>query len=115
MVNFTVLGYGVLMSSKIICHFENSQLIFTWHKMVSMCAKFHCHIISSSTLDTPNKIGLNIIFYCYFFEIVVNLKTDSYQEFDFQKIGITRFQMSDHITQMIWQIQISWQRFSKIT
>ena len=32
---------------KIIRHFENSQLIFTWHMMASMCAKFHCHTISS--------------------------------------------------------------------
>ena len=81
MVNFTVLRNVVLTSSKIIHHFENSQLIFTWHKMASMCAKFHCHTISSlentrvghfcsppppsqrkyATPDTPNKIGLNII------------------------------------------------------
>ena len=78
MLNFTVLRNVVLTSSKIIRHFENSQLIFTWHKMVSMCAKFHCHTISSlentsvghfcplpflpqikyATPDTPNKIGL---------------------------------------------------------
>ena len=47
MVNFTVLHNVVLTSSKIIHHFENSQLIFTWNKMASMCAKFHCHTISS--------------------------------------------------------------------
>ena len=47
MVNFTVLCNVVLMSSKIIRHFENPQLIFTWHKIASMCAKFHCHTISS--------------------------------------------------------------------
>ena len=79
MVNFTVLRNVVLTSSKIIRHFENSQLIFTWHKMVSMCAKFHCHTISSlenarvghfcplpppfpqikyAIPDIPNKIGL---------------------------------------------------------
>ena len=76
MVNFTVLCNVVLTSSKIIRHFENSQLISTWHKMASMCAKFHCHTISSlentrvghfypsppkikyATPDTPNKIGL---------------------------------------------------------
>ena len=80
MVNFTVLRNVVVTSSKIICHFENSQLIFIWHKMASMYAKFHCHTISSlenigvghghfytppptpqikyATLDTPNKIGL---------------------------------------------------------
>ena len=34
-------------TSKIIRHFENSQLIFTWNKMASMCAKFHCLNISS--------------------------------------------------------------------
>ena len=79
MVNFTVLRNVVLTSSKIIRHFENSQLIFTWHKMASMCAKFHCHTISSlentrvghfctppkkikhATPDTPNKIGLNSV------------------------------------------------------
>ena len=33
MVNFTVLRNAVLTSSKIIRHFENSKLIFTWHKM----------------------------------------------------------------------------------
>ena len=67
MVNFTVLRNFVLTSSKIILHFENSQLIYTWHKMASMCAKFHCHTISClentrvghfATPDTPNKIGL---------------------------------------------------------
>ena len=47
MVNFTVLRNVVPTSSKIIRHFENPQLIFTWHKMASMCAKFHCHTISS--------------------------------------------------------------------
>ena len=47
MVNFTVLRNVVLTSSKIIRHIENSQLIFTQHKMASMCAKFHCHTISS--------------------------------------------------------------------
>ena len=47
MVNFTVLRNVVLTSSKIIRHFENSQLIFIWYKMVSMRAKFHCHTISS--------------------------------------------------------------------
>ena len=47
MVNFTVSRNAVLTSSKIIRHFEYSQLIFTWHKMASMCAKFHCHPISS--------------------------------------------------------------------
>ena len=47
MVNFTVLRNVVLTSSKIICYFENSQLIFTWYKMASMGAKFHCHTISS--------------------------------------------------------------------
>ena len=47
MVNFTVLCNVVLTSSKIIHHSENSQLIFTWHKMASMCVKFHCHTISS--------------------------------------------------------------------
>ena len=76
-VNFTVLRNVVLMPSKIIRHFENSQLILTWHKMASVCAKFHCHTISSlentkvghfcpphphpikyATPDTPNKIGL---------------------------------------------------------
>ena len=81
MVNFTVLRNVVLTSSKIIYHFKNSQLIFTWHEMASMCAKFHCYNISSlentrlgqlppppkkkyiyicyhATPDTPNKIGL---------------------------------------------------------
>ena len=76
MVNLTVLRNFVVTSSKIICHFENSQLIFTSHKMTSMCATFHCHTISSlentrvehfclcspqikyATPDTPNKIGL---------------------------------------------------------
>ena len=47
MVNFAVLSSFVLTSSKIIRYFENSQLIFTWYRMVSMCAKFHCHPISS--------------------------------------------------------------------
>ena len=47
MVNFTVLRNVVLTSSKIIRHIENSQLIFTRHKMASMCAKFDCHTISS--------------------------------------------------------------------
>ena len=81
MVNFTVLRNVVLSSSKIICHFENSQLIFTWDKIASMCIKFHCHAISSlenkyfcppplshplpqmqyATPDTPNKIGLTIV------------------------------------------------------
>ena len=63
MVNITVLRNVVLTSSKIILHFENSQLIFTWHKMASMCAKFHCHTISSSEntrvghfCPPPNKI-----------------------------------------------------------
>ena len=42
-----VLRNGLLTSSKIIHHFENSQSIFTWYKMASMCAKFHCHTISS--------------------------------------------------------------------
>ena len=45
MVDFTVLCNVVLTSSKIICHSENSQLIFTWHKMALMFAKFHCHTI----------------------------------------------------------------------
>ena len=77
MVNFTVLRNVVLTSSKIIRHFENSQLIYTSNKMASMCVKFHCHTISSleytrvghfcplpptqikyATPDTPNKIGL---------------------------------------------------------
>ena len=81
MVNFTVLRNVMLTSSKIIRHFENSQLIFTWHKMASMCVKFNCHTISSlentrvghfycplppplikyANPDTPNKIGLKII------------------------------------------------------
>ena len=72
MVNFAVLRNVVLTSSKIIRYFENSQLIFTWHKMASMCAKFHCHTksrafcppsphqIKYATADTPNKIGLKI-------------------------------------------------------
>ena len=77
MVNFIVLRNVVLTSSKIIRHFENSQLIFTWHKMASICAKFHCHSISSlestrvghfcrppqikyATPDIPNKIGLTM-------------------------------------------------------
>ena len=47
MVSFTVIRNVVLPSSKIIHHFGNSQLIFTWHKMASMYAKFHCHTISS--------------------------------------------------------------------
>ena len=47
MVNFTVIRSVVLTSSKIIRHFENSQLIFTWHNIDSMCAKFHYHKISS--------------------------------------------------------------------
>ena len=47
MVNVTVLCNVVLTSSKIIRHFENSQLIFAWHKMASICAKFHCHTIYS--------------------------------------------------------------------
>ena len=47
MVNFTVLCNVVLTSSKIIRQFETSQLIFTWHKMASMCAKLHCDTISS--------------------------------------------------------------------
>ena len=46
-VNFTELRNVVLTSSTIIHHFENSQLIFTWHNMASMCAKSHCHTISS--------------------------------------------------------------------
>ena len=46
MVNLTVLRNVVLPSSKIIRCFENWPLIFTRHKMASMCAKFHCHIIS---------------------------------------------------------------------
>ena len=75
MVNFTIICNVVLTPSKIICHFENSQLIFTWHMTASMCVKFHCHTISSLentrvghfcppspikyvTPDTPNKIGL---------------------------------------------------------
>ena len=59
-----------------IHHFENSQLIFTCHKMASTCGKFHCDNRSSlentrvgyfcplppqikyPTPDTPNKIGL---------------------------------------------------------
>ena len=65
-VNFTVLRYVVLASSKIICHFENSQSIFTSHIMASMCAKFHSIVITPppssqikyATPDTPNKIGL---------------------------------------------------------
>ena len=64
MVNFTVLRNVVLTLSKIIRHFENSKLIFTWHKMPSMWAKFHCHTISSLEntrvghfcLPPPNKI-----------------------------------------------------------
>ena len=78
MVNFTVLCNVVLTPSKIIHHFENLQFIFTWQKMASMCAKFHCHTISSleytrvghfcpnpskikyATPDTPNKIGLRV-------------------------------------------------------
>ena len=47
MVSFTALRNVVPTSSKIIRHFENSQLIFTLHKKASMCAKFHCHTISS--------------------------------------------------------------------
>ena len=47
MINFTVLRNVVVKSSKTIHDFENSQLIFTWHKMASVCAKFHCHAISS--------------------------------------------------------------------
>ena len=80
MVHFTVLRNVGLMSSKIIRHYENSQLIFTWHKMASMCAKFHCHTISNlentrvgdfcpplhqikyATPGTPNKIGLTDVF-----------------------------------------------------
>ena len=75
MVNFIILSNVVLTSSKIIRHFKNSQLIFTWHKMASMCSKFHCHTISTlentrvghfcpplqikyATPDTPDKIGL---------------------------------------------------------
>ena len=70
MVSFTVIRSVVLPSSKIIYHFGNSQLIFTWHKMASMYAKFHCHTISSlentrvghlclPTFRPPqNKIGL---------------------------------------------------------
>ena len=77
MVSFTVLHNVLLTLSKIIRHFENSELIFTWHKMASVCAKFHCHTISSlentrvghfcplpkikyATPDNPNKIGLKI-------------------------------------------------------
>ena len=48
MVNFTVFRNVVLTSSKVIRHFENSQLIFTLRKMATMFAKFHCHTISSS-------------------------------------------------------------------
>ena len=81
MVNFTVLHDDALTSSKIIRQFENSQLIFTWHKMASVRAKFHFYTISSlentkvghfcppsppcppqikyATTDTTNKIGLN--------------------------------------------------------
>ena len=64
-------------------YFENSNLIFTWHKIASMCAKFHCHTISSlentrvghfctplplpqinyATPDTSNKIGLKTFQY----------------------------------------------------
>ena len=76
MVNFTVLCNVVLTLSKIIRYFENSQLIFTCHKMASICAKFHCHTISSlentevghfcpplpqikyATPNTSNEIGL---------------------------------------------------------
>ena len=47
MVNFTVLRNVVLMSSKTIRHFEISQLVFIWHKIASICAKFHRHTISS--------------------------------------------------------------------
>ena len=36
MVNVAVLCHVVLTSSKIIRHFENSQLSFTWHKMTSI-------------------------------------------------------------------------------
>ena len=82
MVNFTVLRNFVRTSSKIIRHFENSQLIFTCHVMASMCAKFHCYTISSlenararhsppphpkinyATPDTPNKTGLTQISKC---------------------------------------------------
>ena len=61
-------------------------MIFTWHKMASMCAKFHCHTISSlenirvghscppplpqikyATPDTPNKIGLIYLKSTYLF------------------------------------------------
>ena len=76
LVNLTLLCNVLLMSSKTIRHFENWQLIFTWHKMASICAKFHCHTISSLentrvghfypplqiksvTPDTPNKIEIN--------------------------------------------------------
>ena len=79
MVSFTALRNVVPTSSKIIRHFENSQLIFTLHKKASMCAKFHCHTISSlentrvghfcpppqikyATPDIPNTIGLTV--YC---------------------------------------------------
>ena len=63
-------------------------MIFTWHKMASVCAKFHCHTISRlentrvgyfytppppprhsqikyATPDTPNKIGLIHLFSYY--------------------------------------------------
>ena len=80
MVKFTVLRNVVPKSSKTIHHFENSQLIFIWHKMTSACAKFHCHAISSlenaglghfcpsspqikyATPDTPNQIGLTTVY-----------------------------------------------------
>ena len=84
MVNITVLRNVVLTSSKIILHFENSQLIFTWHKMASMCAEFHCRTLFSkentrvghfctpppkieyATPDTRNKIGLKNKKYCLY-------------------------------------------------
>ena len=64
---------------KKIRHFENSPLIFTWHHMAPICARFHCHNIFSlentkvehfcpspsaqikyATPDAPHKIGLKI-------------------------------------------------------
>ena len=69
MVNVAVLCNVVLTSSKIIHHFENSQLSFTWHKMtsivpqVSLSYQFyspHPHR-KYATPGIPNKIGLVVI------------------------------------------------------
>ena len=62
-VNFTVLRNVVLTSSKTIHHFENWQLIFTWHTISSLENTRVGHFcplpqIKYAIPDTPNKIEL---------------------------------------------------------